>query len=55
MGRRAGAEMRRPRMPHMPGRRVPSKVARIGEDRVGVMGGVVLGQTVMRRVGRGVV
>jgi hypothetical protein len=43
MRRRAAAEMRRPRMPHMPGRRVPSQVARISEDRVGVVGGVVLG------------
>lgn len=54
MGRGAGAEMRRPRMPHVPGGRVSGQVGWVREDRMWVVvsGGVVLRQAVVGLMGR---
>jgi hypothetical protein len=51
--RRAGAEVRLSRMPHVARRRVPGQVRGVGEDRVRVVGGgVVRLQAVVRWMGR---
>jgi hypothetical protein len=56
MGRGTGAEMRRSRMPHVPGRWVPGQMGRIGEDRMVMVGGsVMLRQAVVGWMGRLVV
>jgi hypothetical protein len=53
MGRGTGAKVRRSRMSHVPGRRVPGQVRWVREDGMGVVsGGVMLRQAVVGLMGR---